>query len=174
LNKNFFAFCALAVKFRNVYFQALQFELGMWKRVGSGAMGKIWGLWFSLLLVLMAGCGGRGYNDGTYTGRSGPDDDGAFGEVSLTITEGKITGCVFVTRQKDGSVKDEDYGKINGEISNQPYYEKAQLAVAAMSKYAGDLRRTGSLDGVEAVSGATISYNQFSEAVEEALDAAGK
>jgi major membrane immunogen (membrane-anchored lipoprotein) len=126
----------------------------------------------ALSLLLLMGCARQGYNDGTYTGKSGPDDDGAFGEASLTISGGKITGCVFVTRQKDGSVKDENYGKINGEISNRSYYEKAQLAVGAMKKYAEDLSRSGSLDSVEAVSGATISHNQFIEAVEEALAAA--
>jgi major membrane immunogen (membrane-anchored lipoprotein) len=124
--------------------------------------------------MLLAGCGKKEYRDGTYTGKSGPDDDGAFGEATLTVAEGKISACVFVTRQKDGSVKDENYGKINGEISNQSYYEKAQLAVEAMKKYAADLGRAGSLDGVEAVSGATISYNQFTEAVEEALEQAAK
>jgi major membrane immunogen (membrane-anchored lipoprotein) len=125
-----------------------------------------------LVLLMAAGCGKKEYRDGIYTGKSGPDDDGAFGEVTLTITGGTISACSFVTRQKDGSIKDENYGKINGEISNQSYYEKAQLAVAAMEKYAADLGRAGSLDGVEAVSGATIAYNQFTEAVEEALDGA--
>ncbi|MDR0586633.1 MAG: FMN-binding protein [Treponema sp.] len=136
-----------------------------------------WCLFFAVLLVpaaLMTGCGKRSYADGTYTGKSGPDDDGAVGEVTLTITGGKIAACVFVTRQKDGFVKDQNYGKINGEISNQSYYEKAQLAVEAMKKYAADISRAGSLDDVEAVSGATISYNQFTEAVEEALEQASK
>jgi major membrane immunogen (membrane-anchored lipoprotein) len=127
-----------------------------------------------LPLILTAGCGKRSYADGSYTGKSGPDDDGAFGEATVTITGGKITGCVFVTRQKDGSIKDENYGKINGEISNQSYYEKAQLAVEAMKKYAADLGRSGRLDGVAVVSGATIAYNQFNEAVEEALEQAAK
>ncbi|MDR1251936.1 MAG: FMN-binding protein [Treponema sp.] len=125
-------------------------------------------------VFLMAGCGNSGYKDGTYSGRSGPDDDGAFGEVTLTIADGKITGCGFVTWQKDGSIKDENYGKINGEIANRSYYEKAQLAVTAMEKYALDLSTTGSLNDVEAVTGATIAYNQFREAAEEALFSAGK
>jgi major membrane immunogen (membrane-anchored lipoprotein) len=126
-----------------------------------------------VVLVFMAiGCGDSAYKDGTYTGRSGPDDQDAFGEVTLTIAGGKIADCRFVTRQKDGSIKDENYGKINGEISNQSYYDKAQLAVAAMEKYAQDLRRTGKPEAVEAVSGATIAYDQFREAVEEALEAA--
>jgi major membrane immunogen (membrane-anchored lipoprotein) len=127
-----------------------------------------------LPLFFAASCGKREYRDGTYTGRSGPDDSGAFGEVSLSIQGGKITDCSFVTWQRDGTVKDENYGKINGEISNQSFYEKAQLAVRAMEQYAGDLSRTGNLEELEAVSGATVAYDQFREAVEEALEQAGK
>ena len=125
-----------------------------------------------LTVVLAAGCGKAAYKDGTYTGRSAGDDTGAWGEVTLGITEGKISACEFVTWQKDGTVKDENYGKVNGEISNRDFYDKAQLAVAAMKKYAADYLRTGSLNGVEAVSGATIAHNQFLEAVENALEQA--
>jgi major membrane immunogen (membrane-anchored lipoprotein) len=124
--------------------------------------------------LLAGGCGRAAYKDGTYTGRSGEDDTGAWGEVSLGIAGGKISACEFITRQKDGAVKDENYGKVNGEISNRDFYDKAQLAVAAMKTYAAAYRRTGSLKDVEAVSGATIAYNQFLEAVENALEKAKK
>jgi major membrane immunogen (membrane-anchored lipoprotein) len=129
-------------------------------------------LLFIVLSLAAAGCGNSTYKDGTYTGRSSPDDKDAFGEAVITIAGGKITECRFVTRQKDGSIKDENYGKINGEISYQSYYDQAQLAVAAMETYARELSRTGNLEDVQAVSGATIAYNQFREAVEEALEAA--
>jgi major membrane immunogen (membrane-anchored lipoprotein) len=122
--------------------------------------------------LLAAACGSGGYKDGVYAGRSGEDDTGAWGEVTITIGAGKISGCEFVTWQRDGTVKDEEYGKINGEIANQVYYDKAQLAVEAMKHYAASYARTGSLNAVEAVSGATIAYNQFLEAVENALEAA--
>jgi major membrane immunogen (membrane-anchored lipoprotein) len=112
------------------------------------------------------------YKDGTYTGISGEDDEGAYGEATIRIENGGITACEFVTWQKDGSVKDESYGKINGEISNQDYYDKAQLAVEAMKRYAAALMETRRLKDVDAVSGATIAFNQFSEAVGAALDEA--
>jgi major membrane immunogen (membrane-anchored lipoprotein) len=125
-----------------------------------------------LLALLAAGCGRAAYKDGVYTGRSGEDLKGAWGEVTITIRAGKVSACEFVTWQKDGTVKDENYGKQSGEISNRDFYDKAQLAVEAMKKYAGEYLRAGDLKDVEAVSGATIAYNQFLEAVESALEGA--
>ncbi|MDR1390199.1 MAG: FMN-binding protein [Treponema sp.] len=124
--------------------------------------------------LFLTGCGNAALRDGVYEGRSGADDAGAWAEVSITIAQGQIQACEFITRQKDGTIKGEDYGKINGEISNRDYYDKAQLAVAAMKKYNDEYLKAGNLDDVEAVSGATNSYNQFLEAVDEALEAARK
>ncbi|SHI03152.1 Major membrane immunogen, membrane-anchored lipoprotein [Sporobacter termitidis DSM 10068] len=138
---------------------------------------------FSILLVLLlalpllTGCGGSGnaaYKDGTYTGKSSEDDKGAYGEATIIIEGNKITDCKYVTWQKDGTVKDENYGKVNGEISNQDYYDKAQRAVEAMQQYAQKLVEVQKAADVDAVSGATISYNQFKEAVNSALDEAKK
>jgi major membrane immunogen (membrane-anchored lipoprotein) len=127
-----------------------------------------------LATMLLAGCGKPGYTDGVYTSRSGEDDTGAWGEVTITIEGERIADCQFVTWQKDGTVKDENYGKVNGEISNQDYYAKAQLAVRAMEHYARVYRETGDLKKVEAVSGATIAFDQFTEAAELALKKAKK
>jgi major membrane immunogen (membrane-anchored lipoprotein) len=129
----------------------------------------------ALVALLLTACGGaERYQDGVFTGRSGEDDDGAYGEVTVTVQNGEISDCEFVTWQADGSIKDADYGKINGEISNQDFYDKAQLAVRAMSYYAEQLKTEKQLRGVDAVSGATIAYNQFEEAVQNALGAAKK
>ncbi|MDR1932669.1 MAG: FMN-binding protein [Spirochaetales bacterium] len=124
--------------------------------------------------LILAGCGGGALRDGVYAGASGKDDTGAWGEVSLTVRDGKVADCVFVTRQKDGTIKGEDYGKVNGVISNQDYYNKAQLAVRAMEQYARQYAESRDLDAVQAVSGATIAYDQFIEAVENALEDAKK
>jgi major membrane immunogen (membrane-anchored lipoprotein) len=131
-----------------------------------------------LLILALAGCGGgsgagasdaEGIADGVYTGVSSEDDKGAYGEVTITVKDGAVSACEFVTWQKDGSIKDEEYGKVNGEISNQEFYDKAQLAVRAMAQYAGDYARLQDAGEVEAVSGATISHGQFLEAVADAL-----
>ncbi|MDR1067410.1 MAG: FMN-binding protein [Clostridiales bacterium] len=129
-----------------------------------------------LLSGLLSGCGEASgdiaYRSGTYVGISGEDDQGAYGEATVTIDAGKITDCKFVSWQKDGTVKDEDYGKINDEISNQDYYDKAQLAVRAMERYASRLVEVQKPEDVDAVSGATVAYDQFVEAVNNALDKA--
>ncbi|MDR0636659.1 MAG: FMN-binding protein [Treponema sp.] len=127
-----------------------------------------------LALALLAGCGKGGYKDGVYSGQSSADDTGAWGEVSVTITGGRVSDCQFITRQKDGTIKGEDYGKVNGAISNQDFYNKAQLAVRAMEEYARSYRTSGDLSKVDAISGATIAFNQFNEAVELALEQARK
>jgi major membrane immunogen (membrane-anchored lipoprotein) len=124
--------------------------------------------------VLLAGCAKRSYKDGVYTATSGADDSGAWGEVTVTITDGEVADCLFVTRQKDGTIKGEDYGKVNGVISNQDFYNKAQLAVRAMAQYARAFRETGDLAKVDVVSGATIAFDQFNEAVTVALEQAVK
>jgi major membrane immunogen (membrane-anchored lipoprotein) len=132
-------------------------------------------IWFlPAALLCLAGCGKPAFKDGVYFGRSGADDTGAWGEVTITVADARIAGCQFITRQKDGTVKDENYGKVNGEISNQDFYNKAQLAVRAMEQYAAAYRETGDLKKVEAVSGATIAYDQFNEAVLLALEKAKK
>jgi major membrane immunogen (membrane-anchored lipoprotein) len=128
----------------------------------------------AVVVMLLGGCGKAAYKDGAYSGKSGADDTGAWGEVTITISGERVADCRFITRQKDGTVKGEDYGKVNGEISSQDFYNKAQLAVRAMEQYAARFRETGDLKKVEAVSGATIAYDQFNEAVEEALEKAKK
>jgi major membrane immunogen (membrane-anchored lipoprotein) len=133
------------------------------------------GLCFVLVsLFLMAGCGRGGYKDGSFSAESSRDDTGAWGVVGITITDGKISDVVFTSYQKDGTVKGEDYGKVNGEISNQSYYDKAQLAVRAMKAYEEQFKSSGRIDSVDAVTGATVSFNQFVEAAEAALEMAKK
>ena len=137
----------------------------------------------------LAGCSGGGsskkaatYQDGTYTAQSsvftnddGTEDGNGYGVVTLTIADGKITECTYETYEIDGTLKDTDYGKQNGEIANRDYYSKAQKAVAACDEYAKMLVANEGLDGLDAISGATVNYNEFVEAVNLALsEAAGE
>ncbi|MDO4890970.1 MAG: FMN-binding protein [Coriobacteriaceae bacterium] len=121
----------------------------------------------------LSACGGGGeLKDGTYTGQSsnfeGDAVDGAgYGVATITIKDGAITDCTFETYELDGNKKDENYGvSLSG---NQNKYTKAQNAVKACPEYAKALVEAGSLDGVDTISGATVNYDQFCEAVDDAM-----
>ena len=138
-------------------------------------------LYALLALSLLTACGGSAsYADGTYTGTSSVyegDDDGSgagYGVATLTIQGGAITACTFETFEPDGTLKDAEYGKQNGEIANRDFYNKAQRAVQASAKYGDMLVEAGKLKDVDAISGATISFSEFQEAVEDALSQAKK
>ncbi len=131
-------------------------------------------------LSMLAGCGGGkavSYKDGTYTGKSEvyinedeeSEEGNGYGVVELTIEGGKITACTFTTYNTDDTLKDENYGKKDGSVANKDYFKKAQHALGACPKYAEQLVEAGSLDGVDAISGATVNYNEFKEAVNAAL-----
>lgn len=136
-------------------------------------------LLISLLSVplILTSCGDVSYKDGTYEGRSadfineeeGDEAGNGYGVVKLTIKDGKITECEYNTYELDGTLKDEEYGKENGEIKNKDFYSKAQRARSACEQYAKALVEKGSIDEVDAISGATVNYNEFQEAVAEAL-----
>lgn len=132
----------------------------------------------AMTACVLSGCSGKkvSYKDGTYEAQSsvyenddGTDDGNGYGVVSVTITDGKISDCTFTTYEKDGTLKDEDYGKEGGRIANKDYYNKAQKANAACAEYASMLVQNGQLDGIDSISGATINYNEFKEAVGLAL-----
>ena len=89
--------------------------------------------------------------------------------MTITITDGRITACEFHTFEEDGTPKDEKYGTHDGAITNQDWYNKAQKAVAACAEYAAQLVETGSVNEVDAISGASKNYTQFQEAVRNAL-----
>ena len=67
-------------------------------------------------------------------------------------------------------MKDEHYG----EGKEPGAQKKAQNAYKAIGSYASQLESKKDLSKVDAVAGATISYDQFKEAVEKAVDEAKK
>ena len=127
--------------------------------------------------LVLTGCGEKSYNDGTYSAQSETyvnedEDDTAgngYGVVELTIQNNAITACTFKTYELDGTQKDEDYGKEGGIIANKDFYNKAQKALAACDKYAEQLVQKGNIKEVDAISGATVNYHEFQEAVTSAL-----
>ena len=140
----------------------------------------------ALLAGSLTACGGEtqkkaSLKDGTYEAQSsvftnddGTEDGNGYGVVTLTIQDGKIAECTYQTYEVDGTLKDEEYGKQNGTIANKDYYSKAQKAVAACEEYAKMLVANEGLDGLDAISGATVNYNEFVEAVGLALQEAAQ
>lgn len=131
--------------------------------------------------VLFCGCSQQvSYKDGTYEGKSsvyetgdGEEDAGSgYGVVKLTIKDNKITACEFNTYEEDGTLKDDDYGKKDGEIANQDFYNKAQKAQKACAEYAKALVEKNAPEQVDVISGATVNNTEFLEAVYDALDKA--
>jgi major membrane immunogen (membrane-anchored lipoprotein) len=131
----------------------------------------------AMLSFAAAGCGNTpAYKDGVYKAMSSKNQRGAYGEIVITVKNGEIADSKYVTYLKEGEskIKDEDYGKVNGAISNKDFYNKAQLAVQAMQTYNDKLKQNKGLKGIDALSGATESYEQFMEAADKALKAAAQ
>lgn len=132
----------------------------------------------SLGLTACGGGGAANYADGTYTAQSEIYEDeengdgNGYGVVTITIKDGAIVDATFDTYTPEGELKGEDYGMVNGHVGNQDFYNKAQKAVAANPEYAAKLVAVGNPDGVDCISGATISYSEFQEAAWAALDQA--
>ena len=128
----------------------------------------------ALMTACSADNGSKNYKDGTYTGKSAVYDgdesgNGAgYGEVELTIEGGSISSCTFKMYETDGKIKDESYGS---DLSKENRL-KAQKAVQSAEKYADMLVKKGSIDDVDVITGATISHNEFVEAVNNALEKA--
>ena len=106
-----------------------------------------------------------GVKDGTFSADSSEAKVG-HSHVELTIKDGAITKVVHTGIDKNGNVKDEHYG----EGKEPGAQKKAQNAYKAIGSYASQLESKK----VDAVAGATISYDQFKEAVEKAVDEAKK
>lgn len=133
------------------------------------------------VLLTAAGCSAESkkavdYLDGTYSGRSSDfqeDENGngsGYGAVSLEIKDNRIVSCTFQMYELDGTLKDENYGAGLTKENRL----KAQKAVQSAKKYAAAVVKAGAVDQVDAISGATISYHEFKEAVNDALKKAEK
>lgn len=107
-----------------------------------------------------------GYRDGVYSGSA----SGAFGEtkVTLTIADGRIAKCDMEALDDDGNVKDAHYG----EGSSEANFRMAQTALQGIGEYPKKLIESQNVDGIDAVSGATVSLLDFRNAVKQALEEA--
>ncbi len=120
-----------------------------------------------LLLVVSAGClreepqeqaNQRGFDleDGTYTAQTEPDSHNWYAKNDITITDGKITEV--------------DYREINAETEEVkgPDYQY-QKAVDAQETLEKDLLEKQDPDEVDAIAGATQTWERFKSTAKEAL-----
>ena len=111
--------------------------------------------------------------DGTYTAESRADEWGK-GRLTIVVKDHKITAAEFLGVKSDGKIKDETYGTSDGEIKNEGKYKKAQNALKAHEKFAAQLVERQRISDVDAIAGATVSYNQFVEAAQNAIEQSKK
>lgn len=115
------------------------------------------------------------YVDGVYKATSSIKDDwGGSAEVEIVVKDGKIASCVFASYQEDGKLKDAEYGKIDGVIKNMGLYKIAQNAVNQSNKYGDMLVQSQDIEKLDAISGATVSFGLFKDAVEQIMKEAKK
>lgn len=113
------------------------------------------------------------YVDGIYKATSSVKDDwGGSAEVEIVVKDGRITSCVFTSYDADGKLKDGDYGKIDGVIKNMGLYKIAQNAVSQSNKYGEMLIKSQDIEKLDALSGATVSFTLFKDAVKQVIEEA--
>ncbi len=109
--------------------------------------------------------------DGTYEGesRSYYTDEPYWGCVSITVKDGLFTKINFLIRDSAlHETFDENYEKhFQG---NTLYIQQCRNDWNGVRRYPGKLSETQNPDKVDAVSGATWSYNIFKASVKAALE----
>lgn len=112
--------------------------------------------------------------DGTYTAESSSDSYMGRGRLTVVIKDHKIVAADFVGLSPDGKVKDDTYGMTDGQIKDERKYKIAQSALKANNSYGAQLIETQKPGEVDAIAGATVSYDQFMETAQNVLEQAQK
>lgn len=114
------------------------------------------------------------FNDGTYFVESEPDGRGRQALIEVTILNGEIVGVHYdeVERDDDGEV-------VMSKINNYGYAEGWRRGrdgdttqLSAIPAYINQLIAEGDVDGVDLVTGATSTHDNFRAVAQEALDKA--
>ncbi len=124
-------------------------------------------------LLLLAFSSNGPWTDGIYSGtsRSYYTDEPYYGSTRIVIENGKISQVNFTVYD---SAKHEYF---NGEYEkyfagNQAYIDQCRHDWKAIQSYPDSLVKYQDLDRVDAISGATWSYNIFKASAEQALSMA--
>ncbi len=113
------------------------------------------------------------YKDGKYSAVASIKDDwGGSAKVEIVVKNGKITSCVFSSYEENGKLKDAEYGKVGGVIKNMGLYKIAQNAMTQAGKYGQMLIESQDINKLDALSGATVSFGLFKDAVLQIVEEA--
>lgn len=121
-------------------------------------------------LLLNVSCKRGKYTDGTYEGssRSVYTNEPFVGKVKIVIKRGNIANIEFkIVDTTKNEIFDEKYEKHF--IGNNYYIEQCRNDWKGVQTYPEKLLKAQDISGVDAVSGATWSYNIFKESVNKAL-----
>jgi major membrane immunogen (membrane-anchored lipoprotein) len=124
---------------------------------------------FTTLLLLAFSDNGP-YKDGNYTGisRDGYSEEDYYGNTSLIIEKGKIITIRFFIRDSaKHEFFDEKYEKHF--VGNDLYIEQCRNDWKGVQSYPDSLLKYQDPDKIDAITGATWSYNIFKASVKEAL-----
>jgi major membrane immunogen (membrane-anchored lipoprotein) len=126
-----------------------------------------------ILLLLFAFSGNGPYKDGSYSGssRSVYTDEPYYGFSKITIQRGKIIKVDFSVRDSSNHVMFDD--KYEERFTgNDDYIQQCRNDWKGIKSYPDSLLKYQDIKKVDAISGATWSYNIFKASVGEALTAA--
>lgn len=134
-----------------------------------------------LLMALIVALGSLGtapqksFKNGVYFGESRDKytSEPFFGQVKVTIAKGEIAEVAYKIVDKEKKVDfDKDYEKYYK--GNDEYIKQCRNDLAGVKKYPRMLVKVKDIDKVDAISGATWSYNIFKAALADALKKAVK
>ncbi|MCK9171456.1 MAG: FMN-binding protein [Treponema sp.] len=130
----------------------------------------------AVLTVLFSGlCFAQSLKDGTYKGESQASytQEPYWGECKLTVKNDKIISFDFYIIDKDkNQIFDKDYEKVFA--GNDEYILQCRNDLKGIEQYVKAYKKNMNMNDVDAVSGATWSYNIFKATVEQALKKAEK
>jgi major membrane immunogen (membrane-anchored lipoprotein) len=128
----------------------------------------------SMLLLLAFSCEGP-YKNGNYRGssRAGYTNEPYYGYSNITVKKGKIVKVEFFIRDSSKhEIFDDKYERYFA--GNDEYIQQCRNDRKGILSYPDSLLKYQDLNKVDAISGATWSYNIFKSSAQNALASAQK
>lgn len=127
------------------------------------------------VLTLLAFTVKKTYKDGQYSGtsRSIYKDEPFYGHATIVVKNGKITKVDFFVRDSSKhETFDEKYEKYF--IGQEEYTQQCRNDWKGVQSYPDSLLKSQDINTIDAITGATWSYNLFKASVQDALPSAEK